>query len=70
MRRRQVDGYAGSIYLRLSTMSWTRFLLIVLTAYGVVNFIFAGIYVGLGPGSLHPAEKDLGLSPLWPSFFL
>jgi inward rectifier potassium channel len=69
VRRRQVDGYAGSIYLRLSTMSWTRFLLIVLTAYGVVNFIFAGIYVGLGPGSLHPADKDLQLSQFGQAFF-
>jgi len=67
--RRQLDGYAGSIYLRLSTMSWTRFLLIVLTAYGVVNFIFAGIYVALGPGALHPADKDLQLGQFGQAFF-
>ena len=50
-------------------MSWTRFLGIVLTAYVAINFIFAGIYVGLGPGALHPNEKDLELSRFGQAFF-
>ncbi len=69
VRRRQMSGFAGSIYLHLSTISWTRFLAIVVTAYVAINFIFAGIYVGLGPGTLHPNEKDLELSPFGQAFF-
>jgi inward rectifier potassium channel len=69
VQRRQMDGYAGSIYLRLSTISWPRFLSIVLTAYVAINFIFAGIYVSLGPGALHFAERDLELGPFGQAFF-
>lgn len=69
VRRRQIDGFAGSIYLRLSTMSWTSFFFIVLSAYIAVNFIFAGIYYGLGPGALHPSEKDLELGRFGQDFF-
>jgi len=69
VRRRQMDSYAGSIYLRLSTMSWTRFLSIVLTAYVAINFIFAGVYVGLGPGALHPSETNLHLTRFGQAFF-
>ena len=69
VRRRQSSGVAGSAYLHLSTMSWPRFLAFVLTAYVIVNFIFAGIYVGLGPGTLHPTEKDLQLSEFGKAFF-
>lgn len=64
-----MDGYAGSFYLRLSTMSWTRFLAIVLTSYVAINFMFAGIYFWLGPGALHPSEKDLELSRFGQDFF-
>jgi inward rectifier potassium channel len=69
VRRNQLDGYAGSIYLRLSTMSWPRFLFFVLVAYVAINFVFAGIYIGLGPGSLHPNERDLQLSHFSQAFF-
>jgi inward rectifier potassium channel len=69
VRRRQMSGFAGSIYLHLSTISWSRFLSIVLTVYVAINFIFAGIYVGLGPGALHPNEKDLELSAFGQAFF-
>lgn len=69
VRRRQSSGVAGSVYLHLSTMSWPRFLAIVLTAYVAVNFIFAGLYVGLGQGALHPTERDLQLSAFGQAFF-
>jgi inward rectifier potassium channel len=39
-------------YHTLITMSWTKFLLMVISAYLVINIIFASIYTLLGPGSL------------------
>jgi inward rectifier potassium channel len=69
VRRRQMDGYAGSVYLRLSTISWPRFFFIVLAAYVAINFIFAGIYVGLGPDTLHSSDRDLQLGQFGKAFF-
>jgi len=69
VRRRQWSGIAGSVYLHLSTMSWSRFLAIVMTSYLAINLIFAGIYVGIGPGALHPNERDLELGVFGQAFF-
>lgn len=39
-------------YHTLITMSWTKFWLMVVSAYVVINIIFAFVYVSFGPGSL------------------
>jgi inward rectifier potassium channel len=44
-------------YHTLITMSWTRFWLLVLSAYLVVNIIFAFIYTALGPNSLDGTDS-------------
>jgi inward rectifier potassium channel len=40
-------------YHTLITMSWTKFWLMVLSAYLIINIVFAFIYVSLGAGSLN-----------------
>jgi inward rectifier potassium channel len=39
-------------YHTLITMSWTKFWLMVVSAYLAINVVFAGIYTSFGPGSL------------------
>lgn len=43
-------------YHTLITMSWTKFWLLVLTCYFIVNIIFAGIYMIIGVEHLNGAE--------------
>lgn len=52
----------------LVTMSWPKFLMIVMAAYLAVNVIFASVYAGLGESALRTSE-DLGLSDYWRAFF-
>lgn len=42
-------------YHTLITMSWSRFWLMVITGYLVINIVFALIYMTLGPGNLDGA---------------
>jgi inward rectifier potassium channel len=69
VRRKGFRRWAGSAYLNLVTMSWPRFLALVLLAFLVVNAIFATVYQGLGPAALHTSERDLGMSGFARSFF-
>jgi len=62
VRRRGLRGLAGSTYMHLVTMPWTRFFSVVILAYLLVNFSFASLYLSLGRGVLHSGERDLGMS--------
>src|SRR6202451_3703798 len=53
-------------YLRLVSISWTRFFGCILLGYILVNSLFAGVYLLLGPGALtgrqgldHPLSRFL-----------
>ena len=46
-------------YHTLITMSWTKFWLLVLSGYLLVNILFAFIYMWLGPGSLDGSSSNL-----------
>src|SRR5476649_2096248 len=39
-------------YHTLITMSWTKFWLMVISGYVIINIIFSFIYIACGPGSL------------------
>ncbi len=69
MRRRGVRVLAGSIFIPLVNMSWSRFLGLSILTYLVVNLIFAGAYVGLGPNSLRASEPGLALGAFGKAFF-
>jgi inward rectifier potassium channel len=47
-------------YHTLITMSWTKFWLLVLSAYSAINVFFALIYMSFGPGSLEGSSIDGG----------
>src|SRR6266496_2686304 len=50
------------IFHQLITMSWPKFILLILTAYTLVNFLFAGIYCWIG--TEHLDKIDQSLSPV------
>ncbi|MEO5926987.1 MAG: ion channel [Bryobacteraceae bacterium] len=68
-RPRGLRSFVGSIYMLLVTMSWPKFLGLVMFAYLVVNTIFAGLYVALGPGAIRASVSELGLEPFALAFF-
>ena len=47
-------------YHTLITMSWTKFWLMVLSAYAFINVFFAFIYMSFGPGALDGSSIDGG----------
>jgi inward rectifier potassium channel len=55
--------------MHLVNMPWTHFLLLATAVYLVVNVVFAGLYLGLGPGALRATEPDLGLGEFGKDFF-
>lgn len=58
-----------NLYHRLITMSWPTFLLLVLTAYGLVNAVFAMLYMLAGTYHLKGlAGSDTG-NGFWGAFF-
>ncbi len=69
VQRTGLSGVAGSVYSRLVVITWPRFFALTAAAYLLVNSIFAGIFVALGPGALHATERDLGLGDFGRSFF-
>jgi inward rectifier potassium channel len=58
-----------SLYHHLLTISWPRFLAIIVTGYLSANTIFALAYLACGPDSLNgPVPASLG-GPFWRAFF-
>ena len=56
-------------YHTLITMSWTRFWMLVLTGYLIVNIIFAFIYVSIGVDNLDGVGSDGGAQHFLDAFF-
>ncbi len=57
------------MYIGLVRISWPRFLSFVTAAYLVVNAVFAGVFLALGPDALHATERSLGLGQFGLAFF-
>src|SRR5690242_14849523 len=56
-------------YFHLINMSWPKFLGLLISAYLVVNTIFALIYCGVGTGQLQGAEAPTAAGRFWKAFF-
>lgn len=56
-------------YHTLITMSWTRFWVVVLSCYLVVNIIFAFIYTSIGPNSLDGTSGNTHFDHFMDAFF-
>jgi len=56
-------------YHNLITMSWTKFWLMVLAGYSVLNLAFAFIYMSFGPNGLDGTSGAASLSHFWDAFF-
>jgi len=56
-------------YHTLITMSWTRFWLMVIAGYAILNLVFAFIYMACGVGALDGAADNTALSHFWAAFF-
>ena len=56
-------------YHTLITMSWTRFWLLVLSGYLVLNIIFAFIYMSFGPNNLDGASGHTQFTHFMDAFF-
>ncbi len=56
-------------YHTLITMSWTRFWLMVLANYFVVNIFFAFLYTALGPNSIDGASGNTWIDHFIDNFF-
>jgi inward rectifier potassium channel len=59
----------GDIYLHLITMSWSRFSLIVLTTYLLVNTVFAIIYFAIGTEYLTNIDSSTNWRRFLDTFF-
>jgi len=56
-------------YHTLITMSWTKFWLLVISGYVVLNLFFALIYMSFGPGSLDGSSGNTSFNHFWDAFF-
>src|SRR5476649_191643 len=56
-------------YHTLITMGWTKFWLMVLSGYAILNIVFAFIYMSFGAGSLDGGGDNSALSHFWTAFF-
>lgn len=56
-------------YHKLITMSWTRFWLLILCGYLVINTAFAFIYMAIGVQNLNGSEGTNAYQHFWDAFF-
>ncbi|MGZ3764504.1 MAG: ion channel [Mucilaginibacter sp.] len=56
-------------YHKLITMSWTKFWLMVLCGYLIINTAFAFIYMAIGVQNLNGAEGASSYQHFWDAFF-
>jgi inward rectifier potassium channel len=69
-RRRGLPFLASlSVYHHLLSISWTRFLAIIVGGYLTVNTLFALTYMACGPDSLTGAVPTTTGGPFWRAFF-
>ncbi len=69
VQRTGLRSLAGNIYIGLVRITWPRFLSFVTATYLVVNALFAGVFLALGPDALHATERSLGLGDFGRAFF-
>jgi inward rectifier potassium channel len=69
IQRKGLRNLAGSLYIHLASMSWPRFAAWVILAYLLVNSVFAGVFMSLGPEALHATARDMGLGDFGRAFF-
>jgi len=60
--------HPSDVYHWLVDMSWIRFVCVVLATYFVVNMLFAGLYVFIGPDHISNVDDDLTLETLEMTF--
>jgi inward rectifier potassium channel len=65
-RQSLLDSFS---YYALLMMSWPKFMALVILSYGVINAIFAYLYVLCGPNSLQPTTNSELPSPFLRAFF-
>lgn len=56
-------------YHTLITMSWTKFWLLVLAGYAIINVAFAFIYLWIGVAHLNGSEGSTPYQHFWDAFF-
>src|SRR5437868_3716385 len=56
-------------YHALLTMSWSRFIILIICGYLLANFVFAVIYVLCGPGTLQSSAESNLHSRFFQAFF-
>ncbi|MGZ3753382.1 MAG: ion channel [Mucilaginibacter sp.] len=56
-------------YHKLITMSWTKFWLMILACYFIINVIFAFIYLAIGVQYLNGADGANSYQHFWDAFF-
>jgi len=56
-------------YHKLITMSWTKFWLLILVCYLIINVVFALIYLAIGIQYLNGAEGTSASQHFWNAFF-
>jgi inward rectifier potassium channel len=69
VRREGLDLRHANYYLNLITMSWPRFLGLLLTAYFLVNCLFATLYYAAGIEHLKGADKSSEFMEFAGAFF-
>lgn len=70
IENRGMKGFQpGDLYLKLLTMPWSRFILIVLTTYLLANTFFALIYFAIGTEYLTNIDGTSGWTRFLDTFF-
>jgi inward rectifier potassium channel len=69
VQRTGLRSLAGNVYIALVRIPWPRFLSVVALGYLMVNSLFAGVFLLLGPGALSVTARDLGLGEFGRAFF-
>jgi inward rectifier potassium channel len=69
--RRVNQSFFGrlNLYHRLITTSWFHFIGLILVAFVVANFLFAGVYVGLGTEHLQGADQSNAWTRFYDAYF-
>jgi inward rectifier potassium channel len=70
IRRYGISPYHPiNVYHNLITMTWTKFSLLVLSGYFVLNLIFACVYLWIGTDQIAGITRGDGTHDFWEAFF-
>lgn len=67
--RRGIGQLELDFYQELILMSWTRFFIVLLLFYAMVNSLFALLYMAVGIENLSGAVEDERMSSFWDAFY-